>query len=117
MLHHYRNVRRHDPDVASHALPSHADAIRFTLKELFMKTRVLALVLAAAFVAVPTSAQEKLKFKVVGQPLATGLIQKTKEQPFFETLAQKTGLPIEFDYKSIDTLGVKDTEQLRMMKS
>ena len=82
-----------------------------------MKTRVLSLVLAAAFVAVPASAQEKLKFKVVGQPLATGLIQKNKEQPFFETLAQKTALPVEFDYKSIDTLGVKDTEQLRMMKS
>ena len=56
-------------------------------------------------------------FKVIGQLLATGLIQKNKEQPFFETLAQKTGLPIVFDYKPIDTLGVKDTEQLRMMKS
>jgi TRAP-type transport system periplasmic protein len=62
-------------------------------------------------------AQEKISFKVIGQPLATGLIQKNKEQPFFETLAQKTGLPIVVDYKPIDTLGVKDTEQLRMMKS
>ena len=44
-------------------------------------------------------------------------MQKNKEQAFFESLAQKTGLPIEVDYKPIDTLGVKDTEQLRMMKS
>ena len=82
-----------------------------------MKSRMLVAALAAAFLAAPALAQEKLKFKVIGQPLATGLIQKNKEQPFFESLAQKTGLPIEIDYKPIDTLGVKDTEQLRMMKS
>ena len=82
-----------------------------------MKRTLLTAVLAAALAAAPALAQEKIKFKVVGQPLATGLIQKNKEQPFFETLAQKTGLPIEIDYKPIDTLGVKDTEQLRMMKS
>jgi TRAP-type C4-dicarboxylate transport system substrate-binding protein len=62
-------------------------------------------------------AQEKIKLKVIGQPLATGLIQKNKEQPFFETLAQKSGLPIEVEYKPIDTLGIKDTEQLRVMKA
>ncbi len=82
-----------------------------------MKTSLSALVAAIAFLAVPAMAQEKITFKVIGQPLATGLIQKNKEQPFFETLAQKTGLPIVVDYKPIDTLGVKDTEQLRMMKS
>ena len=82
-----------------------------------MKTPLPALVAAVAFLAAPAMAQEKITFKVIGQPLATGLIQKNKEQPFFETLAQKTGLPIVVDYKPIDTLGVKDTEQLRMMKS
>ena len=82
-----------------------------------MKSRLIAAAIAAACVASPALAQDKLKFKVIGQPLATGLIQKNKEQPFFETLAQKTGLPIEVDYKPIDALGVKDTEQLRMMKS
>ena len=75
------------------------------------------LVATVALLAAPVMAQEKITFKVIGQPLATGLIQKNKEQPFFETLAQKTGLPIVVDYKPIDTLGVKDTEQLRMMKS
>ena len=82
-----------------------------------MKTSLPVLVAAVALLAAPAMAQEKITFKVIGQPLATGLIQKNKEQPFFETLAQKTGLPIVVDYKPIDTLGVKDTEQLRMMKS
>jgi TRAP-type C4-dicarboxylate transport system substrate-binding protein len=82
-----------------------------------MTSRFIIAALAAACLAAPALAQDKIKFKVIGQPLATGLVQKNKEQPFFETLAQKTGLPIEFDYKPIDTLGVKDTEQLRMMKS
>jgi len=82
-----------------------------------MKQSLVAVALAAACLAVPAAAQEPLKFTVIGQPLATGLIQKNKEQPFFETLAQKTGVPMEIDYKPIDTLGVKDTEQLRMMKS
>ena len=82
-----------------------------------MKRTLLAAVIAIACASVPAVAQEKLKFKVIGQPLATGLVQKNKEQPFFETLAQKTGLPIEVEYKPIDMLGVKDTEELRMMKS
>ena len=82
-----------------------------------MPLRFVIAALAAACLATPALAQEKIKFKAIGQPLATGLVQKNKEQPFFESLAQKTGLPIEVDYKPIDTLGVKDTEQLRMMKS
>jgi TRAP-type C4-dicarboxylate transport system substrate-binding protein len=65
----------------------------------------------------PAQAQERLKFKAIGQPLATGLIQKNKEQPFFENFAARTGLPIDVDYKPIDTLGIKDTEQLRVMKA
>ena len=82
-----------------------------------MKMSLAAFVAAVALLAAPAVAQEKITFKVIGQPLATGLIQKNKEQPFFENLAQKTGLPIVIEYKPIDTLGVKDTEQLRMMKS
>jgi TRAP-type transport system periplasmic protein len=78
--------------------------------------RMLAVALFGAALSLTAQAQEKIKIKVIGQPLATGLIQKNKEQPFFETLAQKTGLPIEVEYKPIDTLGFKDTEQLRMMK-
>ena len=85
----------------------------FTLRQL-----ALALSFVAASTAFgPIQAQERLKFKAIGQPLATGLIQKNKEQPFFEHFAERTGLPIDVDYKPIDTLGIKDTEQLRVMKA
>jgi len=81
------------------------------------KTRLLAAVFGAALAATSAFAQEKIKLKVIGQPLATGLIQKTKEQPFFESLASRSGLPIEVEYKPLDTLGIKDTEQLRILKA
>ena len=77
-----------------------------------------ALVITAALLAFgPAGAQDRIKLKAIGQPLATGLIQKNKEQPFFENFAARTGLPIDVDYKPIDTLGIKDTEQLRVMKA
>ncbi len=82
-----------------------------------MKLKFAATVVALAALTTSVWAQEKLKLKVIGQPLATGLIQKNKEQPFFESLAAKTGLPIEVEYKPVDTLGIKDTEQLRVMKA
>jgi TRAP-type C4-dicarboxylate transport system substrate-binding protein len=67
--------------------------------------------------ASPAFAQDKIKYKVIGQPLAGGMIQKFKEQPFFETLAQKSGMPLEIEYKPQDTTGVKDTELLRILES
>lgn len=76
---------------------------------------VLAIVVLVA--SAPALAEQKVVIKVIGQPLATGLIQKNKEQPFFESLAQKTGLPIEVEYKPVDTTGIKDTDELRIMKS
>ncbi len=82
-----------------------------------MRLKFAATVVALAALTTSAWAQEKIKLKVIGQPLATGLIQKNKEQPFFESLAAKTGLPIEVDYKPVDTLGIKDTEQLRVMKA
>ena len=63
------------------------------------------------------SAQERITFKVIGQPAATGLVQKNKEKPFFDEFAKRTGLAIDADYKAIDQLGIKDTEQLRVMKA
>ena len=88
-----------------------------SIKRFALRTVAAAAAASALCLAAPVHAQEKIKLKVIGQPLATGLIQKNKEQPFFETLAQKTGLPIEVEYKPIDTLGIKDTEQLRVMKA
>ncbi len=65
----------------------------------------------------PATADDALKIRVIGQPLATGLIQANKERPFFEKFHETTGLAIEMDYKPIDTLGIKDTEELRVLKS
>ncbi len=96
-------------------LLSNHEELTMTLRPC-LKT-VLAAVLAAAFLLPAAQAQDHIKFKAVGQPLATGLIQKNKEQPFFENFAKNTGLPIDVDYKPIDTLGIKDTEQLRVMKA
>lgn len=72
--------------------------------------------LSCALLTTSTLAQER-SYKVMGQPAATGLIQKELERPFFENFAKNTGLPINMDYKPLDQLGVKDTEQLRLMKS
>jgi len=70
---------------------------------------------AAVSLALPVQAQEALK--VIGQPAATGKIQMNKEKPFFENFAEKTGLPFTADYKPVDQLGIKDTEELRVIKS
>ncbi len=77
---------------------------------------LIALALAAGLAA-PALAQERIKWKAVGQPAATGKVQSNKEKPFFDEFAQRTGLPIDVDYKSNDQLGLKDTEQLRVMKA
>ncbi|WP_088278718.1 TRAP transporter substrate-binding protein [Ideonella sp. A 288] len=79
----------------------------------------LALATTAALLAssLAAQAQERITFKVIGQPAATGMIQKNKEKPFFDEFAKRTGLPVDADYKPIDSLGIKDTEQLRVMKA
>ena len=77
---------------------------------------LLCAALCGMFAATSATA-ETLKLKVLGQPLATGLIQKTKEQPFFEGLAASTGLDIEVDYKPVDVTGIRDLEELRILKS
>jgi TRAP-type C4-dicarboxylate transport system substrate-binding protein len=80
-------------------------------------TATLGAIAMAAALGAAAHAQEKITFKVVGQPAATGMVQKNKEKPFFDEFAKRTGLNIDADYKSIDQLGIKDTEQLRVMKA
>lgn len=81
-----------------------------------MKKILIATCLTALFASNAISA-ETIKLRVMGQPLSTGLIQKNVEQPFFETLGEKSGLPISVNYKASDTTGIKDEEQLRVLKS
>ncbi|TAJ39337.1 MAG: ABC transporter substrate-binding protein [Reyranella sp.] len=75
------------------------------------------LALGLALLTGPAAAQQPIKLQVAGNLLATGLIQKNKEQPFFEQLAKSTGLPIEVDYKPMDTTGIKDIEGLRVLRN
>ncbi len=76
---------------------------------------MLAALLTASGIGNDATAQDALKLKVMGMPLATGNIQKNREQPFFEKLKETIG--IEADYKVLDQTGIKEFEQLRIGKS
>lgn len=73
-------------------------------------------VLGVALTAGPAGAQSALKLRIMGMPLSTGLIQKNREQPFFQKLSENVGFPVEADYKPLDTTGIKEFEQLRIMR-
>lgn len=60
---------------------------------------------------------DRIAIDVVGQPALTGPVQYKLEQPFFEQLAKITGLPLEIQYRTIDTLGIRDDHQLKLLKS
>ncbi|MGE0796786.1 MAG: TRAP transporter substrate-binding protein [Lautropia sp.] len=60
---------------------------------------------------------QTIKLKVLGQPAGSGLIAQTKEQPFFEALAKRTGLDIAVEYLPIDVAGIPDTDGLRVLRS
>lgn len=76
-----------------------------------------ALTLAAAVLVAGTASAETYQLKVMGQPVATGLIQKNIEQPFFEDFAGRTGIDAKVEYTPLDVTGIKDTEQLRILKA
>lgn len=82
------------------------------MRKLLMISAIMAVILSSG-----PSGAETIKLKVLGQPLATGLIQKNREQPFFENFAKKSGLDVDVDYKPLDVTGIKDTEELRVLKS
>lgn len=77
--------------------------------------QTLAAIALASIAASPAFA-ETVELKVLGQPGSTGLIQKNKEQPFFESFAEKTGLDVSVNFQPLDVTGIKDTEELRIIK-
>ncbi len=81
-----------------------------------MKRVLTVAALALGLVSSPALAQ-KMTLNVLGQPLATGLIQKNMEQPFFENFSERTGLDIAANYKPIDVTGLKSEETLRVLKN
>ncbi len=82
-----------------------------------MKRFAIALVTAGMLAAPCLTLAADKSFNVLGQPLATGLIQKNKEQPFFENFAANTGLSITANYKPIDVTGIQSEETLRVLKN
>ncbi|MCM2341103.1 TRAP transporter substrate-binding protein [Rhodoferax sp.] len=88
-----------------------------SLTHRFAKSLLPLVAAASVLFSGAAGAQDKITYKVIGQPAATGMVQKNKEKPFFEDFAKRTGLAIDADYKAIDQLGIKDTEQLRVMKA
>ncbi len=82
-----------------------------------MKRLTVALVASSLIAASSFAMAAEKTLNVLGQPLATGLIQKNKEQPFFENFAKNTGLDIAANYKPIDVTGLKSEETLRVLKN
>jgi TRAP-type transport system periplasmic protein len=80
-----------------------------------MRSRIL--VSLAALFAVGAAHGQALPLKVLGQPAGSGLIQKNKEQPFFEKLAATTGLNVSVQYVPVDVSGIPDTDGLRVLRS
>jgi TRAP-type C4-dicarboxylate transport system substrate-binding protein len=78
--------------------------------------RTVLLASAAALLALPVAA-ETLSLRVLGQPAGSGLIQQEKEQPFFETLAETSGLDVAVDYLPVDVAGIPDTDGMRVLRS
>ncbi len=72
---------------------------------------------AAALVSTAAAQAQTIKLKVLGQPAGSGLIAQTKEQPFFATLAKRTGLDIVVEYLPVDVAGIPDTDGLRVLRS
>lgn len=60
---------------------------------------------------------ETISFRVLGQPVGSGLIQQQKEQPFFENLGERTGLDVSVEYLPVDVAGIPDTDGLRVLRS
>ena len=77
--------------------------------------RIGSLVFAACFAA--SAHAQPVVLKVLGQPAGSGLIQKNKEQPFFEKLVAATGINASVQYVPVDVSGIPDTDGLRVLKS
>ncbi len=80
-----------------------------------MKRLFLSSVIVAVFVYSWVRLNEIPLF-VVGQPSSTGLLQHSKEAPFFNNLSATTHLPFKVTYKPLEEVGFKDTFQLQMLK-
>lgn len=82
-----------------------------------MKTLTTLTALALSCLVATQTMADTRTLKALGQPGATGDIQKSKEGPFFQSFAEKTGLDVNTSFQTLDQTGVKGAEQLRILKS
>jgi len=82
-------------------------------------TSILSIVaLSASVTILSVEAHSAKKLRVLGLPISTGLIQKEKEQPFFEDFAAKTGIDkFTIQYTPIDATGIKPEDTLRVLRN
>lgn len=73
--------------------------------------------LALGCLLASAASSETRTLKALGQPGATGDIQKSREGPFFQNFAERTGLDINVSFQTLDQTGVKGAEELRILKS
>ena len=81
-----------------------------------LSPRLLLLALLVAGFSFAWQRLNQIPLLVVGQPAATGLLQRDREAPFFAKLQASTGLPIKVEYKRVDQIGFKDVYQLQALK-
>lgn len=60
---------------------------------------------------------ETISLRVLGQPVGSGLIQQQKEQPFFENLAENSGLDVAVEYLPVDVAGIPDNDGMRVIRT
>lgn len=82
-----------------------------------MSIRIISTAITASVLALSTAQAETIRLKVLGQPAGSGLIAQTKEQPFFETLAERSGVDVAVEYLPVDVTGIPDTDGLRVLRS
>ncbi|MGM0858990.1 MAG: TRAP transporter substrate-binding protein [Pseudomonadota bacterium] len=77
-----------------------------------------ALITAIASTLLATTAQASpVSLKVLGQPSGSGMIAQQKEQPFFESFSEHTGIEADVEYLPVDVAGIPDTDGLRVLRS
>lgn len=78
---------------------------------------IAACVLALGLGASAGASAQALNLKVMGMPAATGKIAKEIEKPFFDEFEKNLGFPIKAAYSHLEATGVKEFDQLRVLRS
>jgi len=71
----------------------------------------------AALCVAGIATADTLSFRVLGQPVGSGLIQQQKEQPFFEAFAENSGMDVAVTYLPVDVAGIPDNDGMRVVRT